>query len=133
MAEATAVTRQPHCAPSSLVDWPVLCRHPVDIDRMAQISGRSVDYIYRYQNEIESAVYPDVPARFASIPCLATAWRILNGLKDGYDEGFLSVLLRMIYLSSTTDQLKELSSHIPSGSEVEWCYLKKVAHICPGE
>ncbi|KKS76659.1 MAG: hypothetical protein UV50_C0017G0014 [Parcubacteria group bacterium GW2011_GWB1_42_9] len=124
--------------PTSAMDWPIIGGQPVDLARLAEISGREERYVYGLVDRIRSASRIKLPTPSAKLSEELSAIDNLGVIYDSYlctrnPMIRASIMVRWIQLAQTEIEFRKPSPFVSSGTELEIYFLWHVARICPGE
>jgi len=116
---------------------PFIDDQPVDLARMAEISGREESYLYGLLDQIKTADRIKLPALSAEliqasfISTAMMAFVIFDGRGDKIGRSL--ALVRWIQLCQTETDFRNLAPKIMTGTELEIYFLWHLSRICPGE
>ncbi|MFA6416305.1 MAG: hypothetical protein WCW56_02330 [Candidatus Paceibacterota bacterium] len=105
--------------------------HPININRMSAISGRSRELICSLAERIDGVVVPDLGEELMSIETPIKAK--CHYQQVGRSPKRFTALLRWIQLAQLEKEFREIGPLVGKNTEMELIYLKHVARICPGE
>ena len=123
--------------PTSAMDWPIIGGQPVDLARLAEVSGREERYVYGLVDRIRSASrikLPRLPVDLAQTDFISSAMMAYTAFDGCGDRvGRSLALIRWIQLCQTETDFRNLASKIMTGTELEIYFLWHLSRICPGE